>query len=162
PARRPPDRAAAPPDQLRSPLHRRRQREPAHAGPSARRHARRQLRGTAGRGAPVGLGPGVSPRYLALAADYDGTLAYQGRVEEATPAARRRGGGSGRPRPLLPGRALPSLPAPSDPPALSALGVAETGGLLSAPATGRERALADPPPPRLVEALRARGVTPLS
>src|SRR5262249_2915077 len=129
-ARRPPDRAAAPPDQLRPPLHRRRQREPARPPPSPGRDPRRHPRPPARRGAPVGLGPGVSPRYLALAADYDGTLAYRGRVEEATLAALRRVRASGRRLLLVTGRELPSLFATFDRPELFDLVVAENGGLL--------------------------------
>jgi hydroxymethylpyrimidine pyrophosphatase-like HAD family hydrolase len=104
----------------------------------------------------------VKVRWHALAADYDGTLAYRGRVEDATLDALRRLRHSGRRLLLVTGRELASLFGTFAHAELFDLVVAENGGLLYEPATGRERALADPPPPRLVEALRARGVSPLS
>ena len=104
----------------------------------------------------------MSLRFLALAADYDGTLAHHGCVDEGTIAALRRLRGSGRRLVLVTGRELPSLFRTFAHAELFDLVVAENGGLLYDPATGRERPLADPPPPRLVEAMRARGVEPLS
>jgi len=104
----------------------------------------------------------VSLRFLALAVDYDGTLAHHGRVDERTIEALRRVRASGRGLVMVTGREMPSLVRTFAHTELFDLVVAENGGLLYDPATGRERALADPPPARLVEALRARGVQPLS
>jgi phosphoglycolate phosphatase (TIGR01487 family) len=104
----------------------------------------------------------VTLRYLALAADYDGTLARHGRVDEATVAALRRLRASGRRLLLVTGREMPELAAAFDHLALFDLVVAENGGLLHDPATGRERVLAEPPPESLVRALREAGVEPLS
>jgi len=108
------------------------------------------------------MGGGLTVRFLALAADYDGTLAHHGRVDEATLAALRRVRPSGRRLLLVTGRELPSLFRTFAHAELFDLIVAENGGLLYEPATGSERPLADAPPPTLVEALRARGVQPLS
>lgn len=48
-------------------------------------------------------------RYLALASDYDGTLAYDGRVAEPTPAMRERVLATGRKLILVTGRGLADL-----------------------------------------------------
>ena len=101
-------------------------------------------------------------RYLALAADYDGTLARHGQVDDATVAALRRLRASGRRLLLVTGREMPELAAAFDHIELFDLVVAENGGLLHEPATGRERMLAEPPPESLVRALREAGVEPLS
>jgi HAD superfamily hydrolase (TIGR01484 family) len=104
----------------------------------------------------------VTPRFLALAADYDGTLAHHGCVEDATLADLQRARASGRRLLLVTGRELPSLFRTFAHASLFDLVVAENGGLLYEPATGRERALAEPPPERLVGCLRAAGVDPIS
>jgi hydroxymethylpyrimidine pyrophosphatase-like HAD family hydrolase len=101
-------------------------------------------------------------RFLALAADYDGTLAHHGTVDEATIAALQRVRASGRRLLLVTGRELPSLFRTFAHSALFDLVVAENGGLLYEPATGRERALSEPPPETLVSALRAAGADPIS
>ena len=100
--------------------------------------------------------------FLALAADYDGTLAHDGVVETATLQALERFKATGRRILLVTGRELPDLRR-----AFPALGVcdrivAENGAVICDPATGNERALAAPPPPAFVEALRVRNVAPLS
>jgi hydroxymethylpyrimidine pyrophosphatase-like HAD family hydrolase len=107
------------------------------------------------------MGRGVT-RFLALAADYDGTLAHHGRVEDATLAALQRARASGRRLLLVTGRELPSLFRTFAYVSLFDLVVAENGGLLYEPATGRERPLAEAPPEILVSTLRDAGVTPLS
>jgi hydroxymethylpyrimidine pyrophosphatase-like HAD family hydrolase len=101
-------------------------------------------------------------RFLALAADYDGTLALHGRVDESTLAALQRVRDSGRRLLLVTGRELPSLFRTFAETALFDRVVAENGGLLYEPATGRERALGEPPPESLVLALRAAGIDRLS
>ena len=101
-------------------------------------------------------------RFRALAADYDGTLAHHGRVDDSTIDALRRVRESGRRLVLVTGRELPSLFRRFAHAALFDLVVAENGGLLYEPSTGRERVLADPPPESLVHALRAAGAEPVS
>src|SRR5205085_8920266 len=98
-------------------------------------------------------------RYHALAADYDGTLAHHGRIEDATWAALRKFRETGRKLLMVTGRELDEL--------LALLGtnaevfdriVAENGALIYEPATRETRILVDPPPPEFIEALRSRGV----
>jgi hydroxymethylpyrimidine pyrophosphatase-like HAD family hydrolase len=101
-------------------------------------------------------------RFLALAVDYDGTLAHHGRVDDSTLAALQRLRASGRRLVLVTGRELPSLFRTFAETALFDLVVAENGGVLYEPATGRERVLADAPPESLVSALRAAGAFPVS
>ncbi|HZN44121.1 MAG TPA: HAD-IIB family hydrolase, partial [Nitrospiraceae bacterium] len=48
-------------------------------------------------------------RYLALASDYDGTLAHDGRVDEGAVQALKRLVASGRKLILVTGRVLPEL-----------------------------------------------------
>ncbi|HEY5311199.1 MAG TPA: HAD family hydrolase [Pirellulales bacterium] len=101
-------------------------------------------------------------RYLALATDFDGTLATDGAVDDMTLAALDRLRGSGRKLILVTGRELDELRR-----IFPALGrfdrvVAENGGLLYRPASQEEKPLGPPAPERLVAALRSRGVTPIS
>jgi hydroxymethylpyrimidine pyrophosphatase-like HAD family hydrolase len=100
-------------------------------------------------------------RYGALACDYDGTLAHDGRVDEETVQALERLRASGRTLILVTGRELDELATVFRRLDLFDRVVAENGALLYRPDTGEERRLAEPPPPALVAALRARGV-PLS
>jgi HAD superfamily hydrolase (TIGR01484 family) len=104
----------------------------------------------------------MTARVLALATDYDGTLAHHGRVDPSTVAALRRLRESGRRLLLVTGRELPDLCQTFDHTSLFDLVVAENGGLLYEPATGREQALAAPPPEALLHALEEAGVDPLS
>jgi HAD superfamily hydrolase (TIGR01484 family) len=101
-------------------------------------------------------------RYLALATDYDGTLATGGRVDGATMAALDRLRASGRQIILVTGRELPDLARVC--PDLDRFSriVAENGALLYEPATRRERLLAEPAPQSLVQALEEQGIAPLS
>ena len=100
--------------------------------------------------------------FLAVAADYDGTLAHHGRVDDATVAALQRVRDSGRRLLLVTGRQMASLLRTFHRVDLFDLVVAENGGLLYEPPSGRERAIAEPPPESLVSALREAGVAPLS
>jgi hypothetical protein len=99
--------------------------------------------------------------FLAVAADFDGTLAHHGRVDDATVAALQRVRDSGRRLVLVTGRQIPSLLRTFDRADLFDLVVAENGGLLYDPHSGRERAIAEPPPESLLRALREAGVAPL-
>jgi len=101
-------------------------------------------------------------RYLALATDYDGTLAKDGRVDESTAAAMERYRVSGRRIILVTGRELDDLSRVCPELGWFSRIVAENGALLYDPATGRERVLAEPAPEALVRVLRQRRVTPLS
>jgi hydroxymethylpyrimidine pyrophosphatase-like HAD family hydrolase len=101
-------------------------------------------------------------RFLALATDYDGTIAAGGQVGESTFAALEKLRQSGRKVLLVTGREIPDLARVC--PRLEAFDgiVAENGALLYEPATRRETPLAAPPPPQFVEALKARNVAPMS
>jgi HAD superfamily hydrolase (TIGR01484 family) len=101
-------------------------------------------------------------RYQALAADYDGTIAHHGAVDEPTLTALRRLRESGRKLVLVTGRELPELLGVFPEIAVFDRVVAENGALLYWPDTREELVLAEPPPPEFVEALRARGVGPIS
>src|SRR3989440_12208124 len=100
-------------------------------------------------------------RYLALATDYDGTLAEQGTVRPETVVAVGRLRKSGRRTVLVTGRELEDLKSVFDRLDLFDLVVAENGALLYNPQTREEQVLAEPPPPDLVARLRRAGATPL-
>lgn len=100
--------------------------------------------------------------YIALATDYDGTIAHDGRVDEATLAALERLRLSGRKLILVTGRELEDLQR-----VFPDLGrfdriVLENGGLLHRPDTRETVELGPPPPPAFVERLRERGVPRIS
>jgi hydroxymethylpyrimidine pyrophosphatase-like HAD family hydrolase len=96
--------------------------------------------------------------YLALATDFDGTLAHHGRVDGATISALDRLRASGRRLVMVTGRELDELIAVF--PELDRFDrvVAENGALLYDPARKSARDLAPPPPPPLLDELRRRGV----
>jgi HAD superfamily hydrolase (TIGR01484 family) len=99
---------------------------------------------------------------VALATDYDGTLARQGRVDAATIEALREVRHSGRKVILVTGRDLPDLQSTFSELELFDLVVAENGALLFDPATQEETPLAEPPAQAFVDRLREMGVAPLS
>jgi hydroxymethylpyrimidine pyrophosphatase-like HAD family hydrolase/energy-coupling factor transporter ATP-binding protein EcfA2 len=101
-------------------------------------------------------------RYLVLACDYDGTLASDGVVREETLAALQRLRDSGRKLILVTGRELENLLEVFRAITLFDRVVAENGGLLYRPANREHKTLGEAPPAEFVEALRARGVSPLS
>jgi hydroxymethylpyrimidine pyrophosphatase-like HAD family hydrolase len=101
-------------------------------------------------------------RYLALATDYDGTLAKDGRVDESAMAALERFRDSGRRLILVTGRELDELMEVFPHLDLFERVVAENGALIYRPAVREEKLLGEPPPPALVEAIRRRGVSPIS
>jgi hypothetical protein len=100
--------------------------------------------------------------FLALATDYDGTLAHDGVVDSDSLAALRRLKNSGRRLILVTGRELPDLQRVFPDLGCCDLIVAENGALLYEPGTGRESVLAPAPPEAFVARLRERGVHPLS
>src|SRR5262245_21713271 len=101
-------------------------------------------------------------RYLALATDYDGTLAHHGRVDERTLEALDRIRASGRKLILVTGRELEDLQRVFTRLDLVDRVVAENGALLYVPATRTARPLAPPAPEAFAAELRRRGVAPLS
>jgi len=100
--------------------------------------------------------------FVALATDYDGTLAQHGQVDEATRRALEELRQSRRKIILVTGRTLADIAdafgdlKPFD------VVVAENGALLFVPARKEEIPLAEPPPPALVDRLKELGVTPLA
>jgi len=94
-------------------------------------------------------------RYLALATDYDGTIAHDGVVDQPTIEALRRARESAVRLILVTGRELPDLFNTFAHTELFDQIVAENGALLYNPATKYTRALAPPPPPALIAELRA-------
>ena len=100
-------------------------------------------------------------RYRVLVCDYDGTIAHDGRVAPATVAALERVTASGRRLVLVTGRERSELAADLDRFGLFDRIVTENGGVLLDPAGGQERLLTEAADPRVVEALRRRGVQPL-
>ncbi len=101
-------------------------------------------------------------RYLALAADYDGTLAHHGKVSATTVDALKRLKDSGRKLFMVTGRELEDLFKTFDHAELFDRIIAENGALLYNPATHEETILAEPPPPQFVETLFSRGVVRIS
>lgn len=97
-------------------------------------------------------------RYLVLASDYDGTLATQGKVDEATLKAIDRLLESGRRLLLVTGRELDDLKRVFAEMELCELVVAENGALLYNPKTQQERSLAEVPNPGFLAELTRRGV----
>lgn len=101
-------------------------------------------------------------RYLALACDYDGTLASDGQVGQATLAALKRLRDSGRALLLVTGRQLDDLLQVFPQVNLFERVVAENGALLYRPANQEMQPLGDRPTHEFIQALRRRGVDPLS
>ena len=97
----------------------------------------------------------------ALATDYDGTLAAEGEVADATLQALWRLKASGRKLIMVTGRELPDLRRVFAHTALFDAIVAENGALLWLPDRG-ERQLAPPPPPAFIAALQALRLEPLA
>ncbi|MBX3221426.1 MAG: HAD family phosphatase [Labilithrix sp.] len=103
-------------------------------------------------------------RFKALATDYDGTLADDGKVLPDTLAALRRARKAGRRLILVTGRELEDLMRTFSEVDLFDVIVAENGALLYTPCPfpPRERPLAPPPPPEFARTLIERGVGPVS
>lgn len=101
-------------------------------------------------------------RYLALACDYDGTVASEGRVAEETCAALERLVASGRKLLLVTGRELEDLLPIFPRVDLCEWVVAENGAVLYRPATREITLLGNPPPAEFIHTLHARGIAPLA
>ena len=100
-------------------------------------------------------------KFLAVALDYDGTLATHGKVGESTVSALEQVVQSGRKLVLVSGRQLEELLEIFPGHELFEWIVVENGALLYCPRTRETRLLADPVPPGFPEALRKRGVVEL-
>jgi hypothetical protein len=101
-------------------------------------------------------------RYLALACDYDGTIASAGVVDAFTLTALERLRASGRKLILVTGRELDDLCRVFPHISLFDLVVAENGALLYWPATRAEQVLGEGPPEAFITILQQRGVMQLS
>jgi hydroxymethylpyrimidine pyrophosphatase-like HAD family hydrolase len=101
-------------------------------------------------------------KYLALACDFDGTLAWNEVVDDSTLAALDAFRASGRKLLMVTGRELNDLRRVFNRWEFFELIVAENGALIHRPATGETRRLAKPPPPEFAEYLRSKGAQPLS
>ncbi|MEP7342321.1 MAG: HAD-IIB family hydrolase [Acidobacteriota bacterium] len=101
-------------------------------------------------------------RYLALACDYDGTIAHNGRLSETTVEAFVRLRNSGRKLIMVTGRELDDLMTVCSRLDLFDRVVAENGALLYTPATREEKKLGERPPDDFINDLTRRGVTSVS
>jgi hydroxymethylpyrimidine pyrophosphatase-like HAD family hydrolase len=100
-------------------------------------------------------------RYLALAVDYDGTAATDGKLSDAASLAIERLRTSGRRVVLVTGRRVADLLRVCPRITLFDLIVAENGGVIYDPQSREELPLGAPLPARFTERLHARGVAPL-
>jgi hydroxymethylpyrimidine pyrophosphatase-like HAD family hydrolase/energy-coupling factor transporter ATP-binding protein EcfA2 len=100
-------------------------------------------------------------QYLALATDYDGTIAHDGVVPDSTLNALDRFRQSGRKLILVTGRVLSDLESVFPRIDLFDRIVAENGAVLYTPSTRETRTLTDPPTPKFLETLREKGVDPV-
>ncbi len=100
--------------------------------------------------------------YLIFATDYDGTLAKDSKVSDATLAALKRLQKSGRKLILVTGRQLEDLCQVFPEVSLFDCAVVENGAVLYFPLTREELLLGDLPPESFVKALRSRNIDPLS
>jgi HAD superfamily hydrolase (TIGR01484 family) len=99
---------------------------------------------------------------LALATDYDGTLAENGIVSDATRATLERLKETGRKLIMVTGRELADLEGVFPELGIFDKVVAENGALVYTPASKKVRILAPAPPAEFVDRLMMRKVTPLS
>jgi hydroxymethylpyrimidine pyrophosphatase-like HAD family hydrolase len=104
----------------------------------------------------------MSMRFRVIAADYDGTLAKDGRVDKNTLEILARVRASGRKLVLITGRELDSLRSVFPRLRLFDLIAAENGALLYDPSTEEEKLLASIPPAKFVQTLQRSGVDFLS
>ncbi|MCC2611005.1 MULTISPECIES: HAD-IIB family hydrolase [Rhizobium/Agrobacterium group] len=100
--------------------------------------------------------------FLALAVDFDGTIAEHGYVTPATVSALERLRQTGRKLLLVTGRELNDLQHAFTQLEIFDVVIAENGALLFEPGTQEETRLAPPPPIELVQMLADRKVTPIS
>jgi HAD superfamily hydrolase (TIGR01484 family) len=101
-------------------------------------------------------------RFQAIACDYDGTLAWDGVVDSNTIRALEDVRKMGRKLLMVTGRQLEDLEQVFERFDLFDRIVAENGALIYDPAIKQIKLLAEKPPEEFIQALRDRGVTPLS
>jgi len=101
-------------------------------------------------------------RYLALATDYDGTLARDGVADEDVVESLRRFKQSGRKLILVTGRELPDLEQTFPNLHLFDRVVVENGAVVFNPSNREKRILAQGPPEEFIAQLHRRGVTSIS
>jgi hypothetical protein len=104
---------------------------------------------------------GGPQQFLALATDYDETLATDSIVPDATFAALKRLKEIGLKLLLVTGREVADIQRLFPKSDIFDKIVAENGAFLYTPSTRQERSLAPAPSPELVQRLRAQGVKPL-
>jgi hydroxymethylpyrimidine pyrophosphatase-like HAD family hydrolase len=104
---------------------------------------------------------GGAMKYSVLATDYDGTMAHDGRVDDATIDALRRARAAGLRLIMVTGRELSDLFNTFADTALFDLIVAENGAVLHVPADQSMHTLAPSPPPSLLSRL-AEDAIPVS
>ena len=97
-------------------------------------------------------------KYEALATDYDGTIAHDGRVDDPTLAALRHARAAGLRLILVTGRELADLFNTFEHAELFDRIVAENGAVLYDPVAGGIEVLGAAPPPALLEALAQQAV----
>lgn len=114
-----------------------------------------------GQFATVEKGGLIGMRYLALATDYDGTLATDGRTSTDAISALGRLRASGRQAILVSGRRLDELIEVFPQIDLFDSVVAENGAVLYIPHTKEITLVAKPPPPEFIEHLKKLGVNPI-
>ena len=100
-------------------------------------------------------------KYIALATDFDGTLAFDGVVDDETAQALERARAAGLRLLLVTGRELSDLFNTFARVDLFDLVVAENGAVLHVPSDGSVEVLAEGPPPDFVATLQRAGI-PLS
>jgi hydroxymethylpyrimidine pyrophosphatase-like HAD family hydrolase len=98
----------------------------------------------------------------ALATDYDGTIAHNGRVIPETLAALRQLKASGRRVILVTGREMAELKSVFPEYRVFDAIVAENGGLVDWPASGKDEVLGEPVPEPFVQEIIRREVSPYS
>ena len=101
-------------------------------------------------------------RLVAVAVDYDGTLARDGIVDGETLKALHAARATGRKLILVTGRHLPDLLDIFPEIGVFDRVIAENGSLLYRPGTHEEKPLSAPMPEKLIHELERRGVTPLA
>src|SRR5215471_4694610 len=111
---------------------------------------------------PTPIRRNLGMRYHAVACDYDGTLAHNGRINDETVAALEALRGSGRRLIMVTGRVIDDLQRNFSRLDLFERVVAENGALLYYPKERKEKLLAEPPPKEFVRLLEERGVEPIS
>jgi hydroxymethylpyrimidine pyrophosphatase-like HAD family hydrolase len=100
--------------------------------------------------------------FMALATDYDGTLAHDGIVSRKTFSSLEQLKKTGRKLILVTGRELPDLKRVFPEIGIFDKVVAENGALIYTPSSEEERAISFSPSPDLIARLKKRGVKPLS